>query len=257
MNNQISTMDSHVTEKDSTAGHPGNGAMIVVTARVTPRRPRAQWLAPIGLILLALIPVLAGGMRLTELSGSPLPTPANSRFLDSPVPVVTHIVSATIFSLFGAFQFVPALRRRRSRWHRMAGRILIPAGLLTALSGMWMAAFYPHPAGDGAVLMVLRLVFGAAMFVSLALAIRAIVRHDFVSHGAWMTRAYAIGLGAGTQAILLIPGSIIFGATHEVSRTVLMGAAWIINLVVAELGMRRRRRAGHRIPGREWRGRTR
>ena len=136
--------------------------MSTLTARAAPARPRATWLAPAGLILLALIPLLAGAMRLTELAGSPVATAANARFLDSPVPVITHIVSVTVFSLLGAFQFVPGLRRRGARWHWMAGSILIPAGLLTALSGMWMAVFYPHPAGDGFALVILRLLFGAA-----------------------------------------------------------------------------------------------
>ncbi len=78
------------------------------------RGPRGQWLAPTGLILLALIPVLAGAARLTELTGGAVASPQNARFLDSPVPVVTHIVSVTVYSLLGAFQFVPALRRRRA-----------------------------------------------------------------------------------------------------------------------------------------------
>ena len=216
--------------------------MTTIATRITPKGPRGQWLAPTGLILLALIPILAGAMRLTELTGNPIPTPANSRFVDSPVPVVTHIVSVTIFSLLGAFQFVPALRRRGARWHRIAGRILIPAGLLTAASGMWMAGFYPHPAGDGPVLVILRLVFGSAMIACIILGIRAIAQRKFVLHSAWMTRAYAIGIGAGTQAIVLIPGSIIFGSTHEISRTALMGAAWVINLTVAEVVIRRRTR---------------
>lgn len=204
--------------------------------------PRGQWLAPTGLILLALIPILAGAARVTELTGGAIETDHNARFLDSPIPVVTHIVSVTIYSLLGAFQFVPALRRRRSGWHRIAGRILIPAGILVALSGMWMASFYPHPAGDGFVLMLLRLLFGTGMLVSIGLGIRAIVRRNFVVHSAWMTRAYAIGMGAGTQAIVLIPGSIMFGSTNELSRTVFMGAAWVINLAVAEYVIRRRAR---------------
>jgi hypothetical protein len=155
---------------------------------------------------------------------------------------VIHIVSVTIYSLLGAFQFVPALRRRRGGWHRIAGRILIPAGLLAALSGIWMASFYSHPPGDGVFLLLLRLFFGSAMVVSIVLGIRAIVRRNFVLHSAWMTRAYAIGVGAGTQAIVLIPGSIIFGPAHELSRTVLMGAAWLINLAMAEYVIRRRAR---------------
>lgn len=204
-------------------------------ATLAPRAPGSAWLAPTGLI-----PVLAGAARLGELTGGAIPTNHNARFIESPVPVVIHIVSVTIFSLLGAVQFVPALRRRRNGWHRVAGLIFIPAGLLTALSGMWMAAFYPHPLGDGVALSGLRLLFGAVMTASILLGIRAVVRHKFVAHGDWMTRAYAIGMGAGTQAIVLILGSIIFGSTHELSRTILMGAAWVINLTVAEMVIRRR-----------------
>ena len=205
---------------------------------------RAQWIAPAGLILLSLIPVLAGAVRLTELTGGAVATPQNARFLDSPAPVVTHIVSVTLYSLLGAFQFVPRLRRRRAGWHRLAGRILIPAGLLAALSGRWMAVFYPHPAGDGAILMVLRLTFGAGMVASIGLGVRSIVRRDFIRHSVWMTRAYAIGVGAGTQALVLIPQSIFFNSTDELSRAVFMGAAWVINLAAAEYLIRRRARPG-------------
>ena len=205
-------------------------------------RASKSWLALTGLILLSLIPMLAGAVRLGELTGGAAPTVHNERFLDSPIPVLVHIISVTVFSLLGAFQFVPARRRRTNRWHRAAGRILLPTGLLTALSGMWMAAFYPHPLGDGDVLEALRLIFGSAMVASILLGIRGITRRKFIAHGDWMTRAYAIGMGAGTQAILLIPGSIIFGSTHELSRTVLMGAAWVINLAVAESVIRRRAR---------------
>jgi hypothetical protein len=213
------------------------------------RSPRSQWLVPIGLIFLTLIPILAGASRLNQLTGGAAITVHNSRFFDSPIPVVTHIVTVTLFSIVGAFQFVPALRRGRRSWHRLAGRVLIPTGFLVALSGMWMAAFYPHPVGDGPALVVIRLIFGSAMLASLVLAIRAIVRRDFVVHGAWMTRAYAIAVAAGTQAILLIPGSIAFGSTDEASRAVIMGGSWVINLAVAEYVIRRRaRRAIARRP---------
>lgn len=50
-----------------------------------------------------------------------------------------------------------------------------------------------------------------------------------------------VGVGAGTQALVLIPESIIFGPGSELPRTVFMGAAWVINLAIAELVVRRRR----------------
>lgn len=212
-----------------------------------PSADQTTWLAPTALILLSLVPVLAGAVRLSELTGGAVPTVRNARFLDSPVPVITHIISVTVYTLLGAFQFIPALRRRNG-WHRSAGRILIPAGLLGALSGMWMAGFYPHPAGDGDALSALRLLFGAAMAITILLGIRSIRRHRFGEHGDWMTRAYAIAMGAGTQAIVLIPGSLLFGPTDELSRTTLMGAAWVINLAVAETVIHRRRRRGCATP---------
>jgi hypothetical protein len=192
------------------------------------------------LILLTLIPILSGALRLTQLGGGPELIPAATRFSGSPIPVVLHIVSATLFSVVGAFQFLPALRRGKRSWHRMAGRVLIPAGFVLALSGLWMATVYPHPVGDGPALLVIRVVFGSYMLVCLVLAIRALVRRSYVAHGAWMTRAYALGIAAGTQALALIPGSILFGADNEISRAVAMSAAWVINLAVAELVIWRR-----------------
>lgn len=218
-----------------------------MAARALPiQRRRAPWLVPAGLILLSLIPILAGGARLTELTGGAEVTPQNARFFASPVPVVTHIVSVTVFSLLGAFQFVPSLRRRS--WHRLAGRILVPAGLLAALSALWMTVFYPHPAGDGVAVFVLRLVFGSAMVASIGLGLAAVLRRDFLQHSAWITRAYAIGVAAGTQALLLIPGGLLFGFAHEPSRALLMGAAWVLNLAVAEVLIRKRSAPTRRSP---------
>lgn len=204
------------------------------------RRRRPEWLVPAGLIFLSLIPVIAGAARLTELTGGAAMTERNARFFDSPVPVVVHIVSVTVYSLLGAFQFVPSLRERKHRWHGMAGRIVLPAGLLAALSGLWMTVFYTLPPSDGALLLVLRLVFGSAMALSLLLGLRAVLRRDFRRHGAWMTRAYAVGLGAGTQALILIVPELLSSPPGTTMRALLMGAAWVINLAVAEYCIRRR-----------------
>jgi uncharacterized membrane protein len=218
---------------------------VLSSSRLAPRRTNAplQWLPPVGLIVLSLVPVIAGAVRLTELMGGPVVTANNARFVASPLPVTVHIVCVTVYSLLGALQFVPSLRRGRSSWHRVAGRILVPAGLLVALSGLWMTVFYPRPAGDGESLVVVRLIFGTAMLASIVLAVWAIRKRDFASHGAWMTRGYAIALGAGTQVFTMLPWVAIvgpIGAADEAPRTVLMTAGWVINLLVAEYVIRRR-----------------
>jgi hypothetical protein len=210
-----------------------------------------QWLVPSGLIALSIIPILAGAMRLNELAGGAEITASNARFFASPIPVVLHIVSVTIFSLLGALQFVPSLRRGRPSWHRVAGRVLVPVGVLAALSGLWMTVFYPRPPGDGESLLVVRLIFGSAMLASIMLAVVAIQRRDVTGHGAWMTRGYAIALGAGTQVFTLLPWIVVFGpigAADELPRTVLMTAGWVLNLAVAECVIRRRGPRRDRTP---------
>jgi uncharacterized membrane protein len=165
-----------------------------------------------------------------------------------PVPVVLHILAVIPFSMLGAFQFSAAFRRRRRGWHRAAGRLLVVCGLVAALTGLWMAQFYPWPEGDGEAVYVMRLVFGTAMVVSIALAIDAIRRRDFVSHGQWMIRGYAIGLGAGTQVLTHLPWFLLVGKPGETSRAVMMGAGWVINVLVAEWIIRRRPSGRRAVP---------
>jgi hypothetical protein len=47
-------------------------------------------------------------------------------------------------------------------------------------------------------------------------------------------------LGAGTQVLTLAAGELIAGPPSELRRALLMGAAWAINLLVAEWAIRRR-----------------
>ena len=54
-----------------------------------------------------------------------------------------------------------------------------------------------------------------------------------------LLRAYAIGMGAGTQVLTFIPWALLVGPTDEASRAVLMGAGWVINIVIAEMIIRR------------------
>jgi uncharacterized membrane protein len=205
------------------------------------RTPLRDWLVPAALIALTAVPVLAGADRAGQLAGGGPVTPGNARFFAAPVPVLVHIVSASLFCILGAFQFAPGLRRRRPRWHRVAGRVVAPSGVAAALAGLWMTVFYPHPAMDDGLLQVFRLVFGSAMAVSLVLGLVAIRRRQIARHRAWMMRGYAIGVGAGTQVLTSLPWAVVTGRSAEgLARALLLGAGWAINLAVAEWIIRRR-----------------
>jgi len=195
-----------------------------------------SWPVPAALIALAAIPVLAGSARLVELAGGPGLLPP--RFDPSPIPLATHLVSVIGYAVVGAFQFSAALRCRRPRWHRAAGRLLVLVGLVVALSALWLTLFHPRTEG-GDLLYLFRLLAGSGMAVSLVLGHAAIRRRDLVRHKAWMIRAYAIALGAGTQVFTLGFGEALFGVSDR-SIALLQGAGWAINLAVAEWIVRRR-----------------
>ena len=200
------------------------------------RSGRGTWLVPLGLIALSVVPIIAGSLRLVELSGGAAILPAKPT---SPLPLVLHIVSASLYSVLGAFQFSAGFRRRRPGWHRVAGRLLVVLGLIVALAALWLTIFTPRPDGSGELYYLLRLVFGSAMVLSIVLGFLAIRRREVARHRAWMIRAYAIALAAGAQVFTLGIGEAIVGK-GDTSSALFAGAGWVINLAVAEWVIRRR-----------------
>ncbi len=217
-----------------------------MTSSSTPR----QWLIPVGLVLFSVVPVLAGAARVTELTGGAEVTADNTRFLASPVPVLVHVVGATVYCLLGALQFAPGFRRRRPGWHRAAGRLLVVCGLAAALSGVWMTLSFARPPVDDVLLTPIRLLFGVAMAGCIVLGVTAIRRRDTAGHRAWMARGYAIGLGAGTQVLTHLPWVLLVGQPSGHPRVLLMLAGWVLNLAVTEWALRRRPPRPVRVPGR-------
>lgn len=203
---------------------------------------RDIWRVPALLILLSTIPVVAGLVRLYGLAGGAEIGPENIRFFENPGPVVAHILGSTLFCLLGAFQFSAGFRRHYPAWHRVLGRIVVPCGLVAAVSGIWLAQNYPPADFDGPLLYSLRITVSLTMIFGLLLGFAAILRRNVVCHQAWMTRAYALGLGAGTQALTHIPWFVFPEIQGELNRALLMGLGWLINLLVAEWIIIRRRR---------------
>jgi hypothetical protein len=212
-----------------------NNSQIKATARKT----QTPWWVPAGLILLSVIPLTFGAIRLSQLMSGAEITPDNARFFESPSPVVIHIISSAIYALLGAFQFVSRLWTRGIKWHRWVGRLLVPCGLFVGLSGLWMTLFYPRPEGASDLLFFFRLFFGSGMILSITLGFISIRRRDVAQHQAWMTRAYAIGMGAATQVLTGMVGALILGEVNEFENALLVGTAWVINLAIAELSIRR------------------
>ena len=191
--------------------------------------------------MLSLVPVVAGVVRLFGLASNGAVTPENTRFMAMRAPVIVHIVCASLFCVVGAFQFESALRLRNARMHRLAGRVAAPCGVVAALTGIWITAASAIPAdAQGPLLYGVRLLVGVSMTLAVVLSVHAVLQRRIAQHRAWMVRAYALGQGAGTQVLVMLPVTLMTGAPTFIVRDVLMASAWALNVVFAEWIIRRR-----------------
>lgn len=192
-----------------------------------------------GLLLLSAVPMLAGLTRLVALSTGAFTPDGHARFAREPWLAALHIVGATAFATFGAFQFVPSLRR--GAWHRIVGRVLSVLGIGAAVAGTLMALRWEPKEFDSAALNSVRVVVAFAMIAFITLGVITARRRDYEAHGAWMLRAYALFLGAGTQVFTAGFTALPFMRPHmsEGLAAASMAAGWIINALVAEWMLRK------------------
>lgn len=197
-------------------------------------RPKSDRKLLAVLLFLCLIPVLSGAYRLFSITVNGSADPENISYLANPVPIGIHMIAYMLFCVAGTFQIAPNFRSRHPRWHKIAGSSLIPVGLIAATTGIWMTLNYPPLISNGEAVGMIRIAFGTAMILSLILGLAAIRRRDISTHKRWMLRAYAIAMGASTQALVAIPWFALIGEPQGLPWALAMTIAWLFNLSAAE-----------------------
>ncbi len=201
---------------------------------------KREWMFLAAIFVFSFVPTFGGLFRIVELFGGPVIAPDNPRALGNPAPIVVHIASSFLFCLAGALQFLPSLRRHHTGLHRRMGRVVAVAGGLSAATGLWMTLFFAFPEDlQGTLLYWARIVLSLSMLGLILWAVAAIRARDIPRHRAAMIRAYAIGQGASTQAMLGLIGIVAFGADlMGPERDAMMVFAWALNLMIAEVIIR-------------------
>ena len=188
------------------------------------------------LLAYSIIPAVGGLLRMLELvAGTHLGLPENPRALASPAAISVHAISSTIFCVIGATQFLPSLRRQHNRLHRVSGRLVAASGCLSAVTGLWMTHIFDFPEElQGCVLFVARLVVGLSMIALILWGVIAARLASHIQHGQCLLRAYALGLGASTQAFVGLGWLLLTGVEAQGSlRDGLMVFAWVMRIFKA------------------------
>jgi uncharacterized membrane protein len=206
---------------------------------------------PIALaVLLAFLTAIPVLNSLTEVFQIPTGTyPEDSAHLAvAPVSWFLHVLAGFAFGVTGPTQFVRALRHRYGRLHRVLGRIFVLSGAVIGVSGLSILAQVTSMRTP--MVGIARGFFGVVLLVALAMAIAAIRKRDIARHRAWMIRAYAIGMGLGTVALVYIPLYLVTGQPPiGLLSDVLFVISWTLNIVVAEMVIRHIAHSPAQVPG--------
>ncbi|MFC8922912.1 DUF2306 domain-containing protein [Cellulosimicrobium sp. NPDC057127] len=165
-----------------------------------------------------------------------------------------HVVAGGLALVCAPLQLWAGLRRGRPRVHRWVGRTYVVAVAVGGTSGLVLAPV--NQAG-----LVGALGFGALAVLWLWTTwrgYRAVRAHDVGAHRDWMTRSFALTYAGVTLRLwttgLVAAQALVLGdavspdAAFDRAYALVPFLSWVPNLVVAELVVRRRRRARER-PG--------
>lgn len=148
-----------------------------------------------------------------------------------PIQALTHMLIAPLALLSGPFQFIPALRARHPRAHRIVGRVYVASCLIAGVAALFTA---PHASGGP----IAGLGFGilAVTWIAVtAAAWRAAVHRRIELHRVLMRLSYAMTFGAVTLRLQL-PIGFLFGYTSYSQMSVWLAyTSWIPNVIVVGL----------------------
>lgn len=193
--------------------------------------PKVGWFF-IGLTILVLL--IFAAIRVVETySGVPTADLFKARYIQHQIVSAIHMFTGIAFVLFAPLQFITKFRNKNLRLHRILGRVLVSFALIAGIYGMVSAVVLP--AFGGITTETAVWFFGPIFIFSIARAFWCIRKRKIAQHREWMIRAFALGIGVGTQRIVV--GLFIgFGGYPMVE--IFGTALWLgfgLNLLVAEI----------------------
>ncbi len=222
-------------------------------SRVRRRRGKAHRVSWVAVLLTSLaivawsaVPYLTSSLAQADPDRAPLATAYAGTPVVVQVAFVLHVAGAGVALLVGPFQFWAASRRRFPGLHRWLGRTylvgVLVGGVASLVMAPWNTAGMVGFFGFGTL--------GVLWVWSAWRAYRAIRSGDVRSHQAWMIRSFAMTYAAVTlrtwTGVLVAVQALAAGGAFDADAAfrnayaAVPFLAWLPNVVVAEIMVRRR-----------------
>ncbi len=199
------------------------------------------WLLGFGVVLTILTLVIFAIIRTIETyGGAPAENNFVARYIEHPITTAIHMITGIGFVVLAPLQFSARIRNRYRGFHRGLGRVLVIAAIIAGIYGLVSVVTYPVYGGVSSA--TAGWFFGPLYLFAVCRAFWAIRQKNIPLHREWMIRTFALGLGVGSQRIMIG----LFQAFSDYSIFEIFGSSlWLgfaFNLLVAETWIARTRR---------------
>lgn len=148
-----------------------------------------------------------------------------------------HVFSSILIITSGLFQFSKTVLNRYTNIHRISGFIYLVTTLLISGPAALVMSFYAnggYPAQASFV--ILSILWLGSTFM----AYYYVRKKDYITHGKWMTRSYALTLSAVSLRLYSYLFDVFHFTMNPVDLYILLSwMSWIPNLIAAEIFIRR------------------
>jgi uncharacterized membrane protein len=153
------------------------------------------------------------------------------KFLLTPLAMYSHMVGGAIALAAGALQLNSNLRTKHLNFHRVLGRIYVLSVLFSGCAGLYLAT---NSIGG----IVAHFGFGSLAVLwlfTVSMAFFQIKQGNVSAHRYWMIINYSLTCSAITLRLYLPTFPWLFNVDFVTSYTAISWAAWLPNLLVAQL----------------------
>jgi uncharacterized membrane protein len=153
-----------------------------------------------------------------------------------PLVFIVHALSGSVVLISGPLQFNRLLRNKNRTLHRVIGQIYVGAIWLASVCGLWSALFFNVNIAAKLAFATLAILW----FSTTTIAYLRIRNRKIREHREWMIRSFALSLFFVTFSFWT-PGLASSNLPQAVAYPLGVFLGWFLNLIVAELWIRRTR----------------
>lgn len=148
--------------------------------------------------------------------------------------LLVHIIFGMTALLLGPFQFIPAIRKKYPRTHRLMGKTYLICVVIAGCDSLYMSVSKIIIGEKAVVYGVGLFLLGLIWLLTSGMAYWAVRSHNFVQHREWMVRSFVVTCAFTTFRLFARLLTERFGVNDGVASEIMAWACWAVPLVVAE-----------------------